>query len=183
MRSIVLTSIMSVLIALAGCEQKSAAPAPGKPADGGTAAGKPSGGGPTAAKKDDHDHKEGEKHAEGDGHDHEKEGDDDHKHIELGSVTIAGFPVRAVLGGEVVAGKEVDVDVHVTGSEGKVTAVRLWIGTEDGKSAVKMKATINKDEAHNHVEAPSPLPAGAKLCIELELTSGKKKVGSLALKK
>lgn len=173
MRSIVLTSVLSVLIALAGCERKPETAAPGKPA----------GGGPAAGKKDDHDQKEGEKHVEGDGHDHAKEGHGDHKEIELGSVTIAGLPVRAVLGGEVVAGKEVDVDVHVTGSEGKVTAVRLWIGTEDGKGAVKMKATINKDEAHNHVEVPSPLPAGAKLCIELELTSGKKEVGSLALKR
>lgn len=173
MRPILLASMLSVLIALAGCERKPESAAPNKPAAGN----------PAAGKKDDHDHKEGEKHSDDDGHDHEKEGHGEHKEIELGSVTIAGLPVRAVLGGEVVAGKEVDVDVHVTGSEGKVTAVRLWIGSEDGKGAMKMKATINKDEAHNHVEVPSPLPAGAKLCIELELSDGKKEVGSLALKK
>ncbi|MFN0135092.1 MAG: hypothetical protein ACKVS9_03145 [Phycisphaerae bacterium] len=163
MRSIILTSTLCVLIGLFGCERKPDSSTPAAPKGGGSAATK-------------------EAHSDDDGHDHDKEAHGDHKEQELGSVTIAGFAVRAVLGGEVVAGKEVDVDVHVTGSEGKVNAVRLWIGTEDGKDAMKMKATINKDEAHNHVEVPSPLPAGAKLCIELELTGGEKKVGSLALK-
>lgn len=173
MRSIVLTSLLSVLIALAGCERKPESPSLDKPA----------GGGLPPSSKENHDHKEGEKHAEGDSHSPAKEGHGDQKDIELGSVTIAELPVRAVLDGEVVAGKQVDVDVHVIGSEGKVTAVRLWIGAEDGKGAVKMKATFNKDEAHNHVEVPSPIPPESKLCIELELTDGKKEVGSLALKK
>lgn len=185
MRSIILTFSLCVLIGLIGCDRKP---------DSSTSTA-PVGGGSAAAKKDDHDRNDGEKHADApktggkeahsddDGHDHEKEGHGDHKEQELGSVTIAGFAVRAVLGGEVVAGTEVDVDVHVTGSEGKVNAVRLWIGTEDGKGAMKMKAAINKEEAHNHVEVPSPLPPSAKLCIELELTGGDKKVGSLALKR
>ncbi len=184
MRSVILTSSLCVLIGLIGCERKPDSSTPATPAGGGSA----------ATKKDDHDHKDGEKHTDApktggkeahsddDGHDHEKEGHGDRKEQELGSVTIAGFAVRAVLGGEIVAGKEAEIDVHVAGGEGKVNAVRLWIGTEDGKGAMKMKAMINKDEAHNHVEVPSPLPAGAKLCIELELTGGEKKVGSLALK-
>lgn len=175
---ILMAGVLSALAVL-GCEKKQEAPKESPKASPPSA--------PAAAKapakpKDDHDHKPGETHAdehkEGDGHDHGH--GEEH---ELGTVEIAGFQVRAVGHGKIVAGAETDVDVFVSGGQGMPSAVRLWIGSVDGKGAMKMKAAINKDEAHNHVAVPSPISADAKLCIELELAGGEKKVGTLPLHK
>lgn len=137
---------------------------------------------------DDHDHNAHDDTAD-DGHNrgaadaHDDGESHNHTEHELGPTTIGGYSVRAVLHGEIVAGKEIHVDVFITDSESKISAVRAWIGAESGKGALKARVTINKSGAHNHVEAPSPLPADAKLCIELELSGGEKIVGSLSPQK
>lgn len=182
MKFMILMAGLVVSLALLGCEKKQEAPKESPKA----ATSSP----PTAAKapakpRGDHDHKPGETHADehgdGDGHDHGKRGHGEEN--ELGSVEIAGFQVKAVCHGKIVAGTETDVDVFVSGGQGMPNAVRLWIGSPDGKGAMKMKAAINKEEAHNHVAVPSPISPDAKLCIELELTGGEKKVGTLPLHK
>lgn len=119
----------------------------------------------------DHDHDHGD-HA---GHDH-----DDHDHMMvadhemrmLGEQTVDGMTVKASRDDvEFAAGGEAPIDVWVDGGDGKgvgVTAVRFWIGTEDGRGSVKAKAAIEGDHWHTHAEIPATLPEDAKLWIEIE---------------
>ena len=152
---------------LAGCEEK-----------------KPAG---TASKSDghDHDHDEGGKHPESKsapGHGGAV--------IALGEQTIGPFVAKATRDeGQIVASKDAPIDVTVTptaGAAAKATAVRFWIGTEDAKGSVKAKAEIeNADEPnrwHVHAEVPNPIPAGAKLWVEIEDDKGEKSLGSFELK-
>ena len=64
------------------------------------------------------------------------------------------------------AGKEVPFDFQVEG--GAVDAVRLWVGAKDAKGSVKALASREGDHWHAHAEAPSPLPPGSRLWIEVE---------------
>lgn len=107
--------------------------------------------------------------------------------IELGTTTIGAFSVRASRDqGEIKAGGDAPIDVWLTGGDiSKVTAVRFWIGTEQGDNFVKAKADIEipsePNHWHTHAEVPSPLPAGSKLWVEIEI-GGQKHVGSFDLK-
>lgn len=170
MRTLILASMLSVAVALAGCERK---PESGKPATGGSSG---------AAKPDDHGHKPGEK----DDHDHGKEADTHGAHgpsIELGSATVNGMKVKAARdAGEIKAGGDAAVDVWVDGGLGNAAAVRFWIGTEDAKGSIKAKAEVEEGKWHTHAEVPSPLPAGSKLWVEIEGKDGNKSVASFELK-
>jgi len=168
------------IASVGGCDKKPDAIAPVKPsgaANTSTPAVKQ-----PAIKADDHAHAPGEKH---DGHDH-SDGDkhDDHgPTVELGSSTIGSFQVKASRDGEIKAGGELPVDLWLTPSAGvKVGAVRAWIGTQDAKGSMKAKMGLEKDNYHNHVEVPNPLPAGAMLWVEIEDEKGVKTTGSFALK-
>ena len=129
-----------------------------------------------AGSGDDHDHDHAD-HDHGDhaGHDH-----DDHDHMMvadhemrmLGEQTVDGMTVKASRDDvEFTAGGEAPIDVWVDGGDGKgvgVTAVRFWIGTEDGRGSVKAKAAIEGDHWHTHAEIAATLPEGAKLWVEIE---------------
>lgn len=80
-------------------------------------------------------------------------------------------------------GAEAHIDVHLPTAADRVAAVRLWVGGENGAGALKTKAVINKVHADNHVEVPAPLPPDARLCVQLELASGEKHVGSVAIRR
>lgn len=189
-RTLALLSVVSfaaVAMPLGGCEKKADSPTPTRPASG---ASKP-------AMADDHAHKDG------DGHDHDHDtskpaagtpadSHDDHDHgdghdhgatTQLGEQTAGGFTIKASRDGGITPGKDAAVDVWVTGGTSKVTAVRFWIGTQDGKGSVKAKADLEKDNWHTHAEIPSPLPADSKLWIEIESAKGDKTVVGFDLKK
>ncbi len=151
-------AISVAAVSLAGCEKKAAPSNPPPPASGATQDGKPVG---TAKTGDDHGHDHG------DGHDHGATTD-------LGEQTAGGLVVWASRDGEVKAGGEASIDAKISGGTAKVIAVRFWIGTEDAKGSVKAKAELEHESWHSHVEAPSPLPAGAKLWIEVEAEGGAK---------
>ncbi|GMU84596.1 MAG: hypothetical protein IPM64_16775 [Phycisphaerales bacterium] len=171
MRTLILASMLSVAVALAGCERK---PESTKPAAGGSSG---------AAKQDDHDHKPGEK----DDHDHGKEADTDGAHgpsIELGEATVNGMKVKAARdAGDIKPGGDAAIDVWVDGGLGNAAAVRFWIGTEDAKGSIKSKAEVEDGKWHTHAEVPDPLPAGSKVWVEIEGKDGKKSVASFELKK
>lgn len=152
--SVVVASVMP----LTGCEKKSE-PAPSRPAAGTT----------SPAKADDHAHNDG------DGHHHGVT-------IQLGEQIAGGFNVKASRDGAVTPGKDAAIDVWVTGGTSKVTAVRFWIGTQDGKGSVKAKAELEKDNWHTHAEVPNPLPQGSKLWVEVEDDKGAKSVVGFELK-
>jgi hypothetical protein len=119
--------------------------------------------------------------ATSDGHAHAP-GTQDHDHapaaetghgptVELGQSQHGGHTVRASRDGELKPGGEAPIDVWITGGE-PVAAVRFWIGTEDGSGALKAKAALERDNWHTHAEVPEPLPAGSKLWVEIESTTG-----------
>ncbi|MGD9688405.1 MAG: hypothetical protein AB7K52_04445 [Phycisphaerales bacterium] len=132
-----------------------------------------SGGAGSAAKHDDHDHKAGDKH---DDHDHDHSDD-----AALGTVTIGAWTVA--VSGEIKAGEEAHLDITLSGATATVSAVRFWVGAQDGKGAMKGKADGAGPEYHAHVEVPNPIPADAKLWIEIEDAQGVKLVGGITLKK
>jgi hypothetical protein len=104
---------------------------------------------------------------------------------DLGSQTVDGWTVRATRS-EVAAGKEVGVDVWVTHESTKLSAVRIWIGSEDAAGSIKALANPeNQSEPahrHAHAEAPAPLAEGSKLWVEWEDEAGGKHVISFDLK-
>jgi hypothetical protein len=163
-------------LSMSACEKKSETPAAG--ATGTT-------------KADDHDHKDGDghDHKAGDKHDH-KDGDDhDHKDghghgpkTELGSQSAGGMTIMAAREGDVTPGGEATFDIGVTGGAGKPAAVRVWVGTEDGKGSIKAKAEAEGDGWHAHAEVPKPLPSGSKLWVEVETAKGEKHVTGFDLK-
>ena len=118
----------------------------------------------------------------GDGHDHDH-GGEGHSHGDehaLGTVEIGGVTLTITQDGDVAGGKEASFDIAVTTGTAP-TAVRAWIGAEDGAGSVKAKAEKESAGFHAHVDAPATLAADAKLWIELELADGTKATGSIAL--
>lgn len=168
MNRLSLIAAMTLIAALAGCDKP-----PSEPSGTGTA--KPSPERPDATPAS------AESKTTGPGHGGEV--------IELGTISIGDLTVRASRDkGELKAGGDVPVDVWLTTTDGKpasATAVRFWIGTEDAKGSLKARGEV-EDPAkpnhwHNHVEAPNPLPDGAKLWVEVEASLGKT-AGSFDLK-
>ncbi|MCA9284198.1 MAG: hypothetical protein KDA22_03215 [Phycisphaerales bacterium] len=144
----------------------------------------PGGTGPVAT-PDAHDH-DGDGHA---GHDHDGDhGDhgDMGSHgamVDLGTATIANFEVHCSRDeGDITAGGEIAVDVHVTGDLAPIAAVRIWYGAADAAGSIKARADIEdpKDPAHwhTHVEVPDPIPAEAAVWVELEIAGVGKRTAS-----
>jgi hypothetical protein len=125
----------------------------------------------SVGKTDEHDHE----HEEGHG--------DEGPMMELGTATAGGWTVTAERSEAALApGREAVVECSFSGGSGKVSAVRCWIGTEDGSGSIKALAEAEDTHFHAHVEAPSPIPAGSKLWVEVEDSSGAKNVASFDLK-
>lgn len=112
------------------------------------------------------------------------------KVVELGTTDTASFKIKAArddeefkAGGE--APSDFWVDPKVVGA--KVATVRFWVGTEDAKGAVKMKGEIEIPEQPNHYHAhapiPDPIPADAKLWVEVTGADGKTESASFDLKR
>ncbi len=151
----------ALALSMSACEKKSETPA--KPAAGTTG----------TTKADGHDHKDGDDHDHGHGHG---------PRTELGSQSAGGMTIMAAREGDVAPGGEATFDIGVTGGAGKPAAVRVWVGTEDGKGSIKAKAEAEGDGWHAHAEVPKPLPAGSKLWIEVETAKGEKHVVGFDLK-
>jgi len=149
-----------VLYGVAGCEK---ATSPGEPKSAST-----------TPKVDDHSQK-GE-HVDGGAR------------TELGSATAGRWTVKATRAeGAITEGSDPGFDLDVTGGSGTVSAVRVWIGTEDASGSVKSLAevedAVNPAHRHAHVEVPKPMPEGSKLWVEVEDESGAKNAASFDLKK
>lgn len=170
---------LALALSMGACEKKAETPA--KPAAG-------TGG---AAKSDGHDHKDADGHDHEAGQKHDHTDGDDHDHAdghghgprtELGSQSAGGMTIVAAREGDVTAGKEATFDITVSGGAGKPAAVRVWVGTQDGKGSVKGKAEAEGDGWHAHAEVPAPMPAGSKLWVEVETARGEKHVVGFDLK-
>ena len=64
---------------------------------------------------------------------------------------------------------------------GDVKAVRMWVGPEDASGVMVVKTEPEFDYNHGHVEVPDPVPADAKLWIEIESPTGEMHKGSTPL--
>lgn len=134
---------------------------------------------------------DGHGHKEGDGHDHGKTAaggaaadHGDHGHGEggaIGTATIGAWTVT--VSGEIKAGAEAHLDIKLSGSTAKASAIRFWVGAQDGKGAMKGKADGAGPEYHAHVDVPNPIPANAKLWIEIDDGKGSRSVGGFAISK
>ncbi len=132
-------------------------------------------------KADDHAH-------DHDDHDHgdEMAGGDHGPMIELGASTLGDWSVRASRDqGDLAPGGEAAIDAWITGGTGTIVAVRFWIGTEDAAGSIKARAEIENpahpNHWHTHVELPDPLPADARVWVEVELEGGAKSAASFPL--
>lgn len=99
----------------------------------------------------------------------------------LGEQAAGAYTVKASRDGDITPGKDVPIDVWVTGA-GKIAAVRFWIGSQDAKGSIKAKAELETDNWHTHAEVPSPLPEGSKLWVEVESDTGEKTQVGFGLK-
>lgn len=70
-------------------------------------------------------------------------------------------------------------NLKITG--GEVAAVREWVGPEDASGVAVVKTEIENDYHHGHVDMPDPIPADARLWIEIETPSGERLKGSTPL--
>lgn len=151
-RSLLLS--LALLLPLAGCDRESSKPASASPTS------------PAA----DHDHGPGDTHTE---------------HLppqSLGSVTAGGFTYDLTHTSPFTPGKEVDIQLKQTAGTGTPKALRLWIGTESARGSVKAKAHNHPEGIDAHVTTPDPLPADARLWIEVETDQGRL-TGSVEIKR
>lgn len=152
------------LLTASGCDSKPApASAPAKPAQSAPASPSASPASPashagTGSKMDDHDH----------------------QMTSLGTTKIGAWDVKVA--GEVKPGKEGHFDIELSGSTDKPAAIRVWIGSQDARGAMKQKADGDGKEFHAHADVPNPIPDGAGFWIEIEDAKGVKTVGGVPLK-
>ena len=104
---------------------------------------------------------------------------EDEKH-KLGRQKIGDYTVSVIMVGEAEAGKAIEFDIKLIDAKTDPKAMRVWIGTEDGAGSVKATATKKTTTYDADAKVPSPLPAGAKVWVEIETDSGTSK-GSYAL--
>lgn len=99
------------------------------------------------------------------------------KMTELPIVTIGPYTVQPMYEDDLAGGH-----FNLTISGGDVAAVREWVGPEDASGVMVVKTEIERDYWHGHVEMPDPIPADARLWIEIETPTGELHKGSTALK-
>ncbi len=111
--------------------------------------------------------------------------EDHHHHATspIGTATVAGKSVAVAGEGKPIPGNAWAVEVTLAKDQPRPKAIRLWIGSADGKGALKSKASRHHDAYEAHVDVPKPLPEGAALWISLEGTDGTLTTGSVALPK
>lgn len=71
------------------------------------------------------------------------------------------------------------VNLYIAG--GEIGAVRIWVGQEDPAGSMVVKSEIENDYWHGHLEMPNPIPADARLWVEIENPAGEASKGSTAL--
>ena len=91
-------------------------------------------------------------------------------------LTIGPYAVQPMFEEEI---KDGHYNIKVEGAPFK--AVRMWVGQEDPGDVMVVKAMLENDYQHGHIEIPDPVPADLKLWIEIEDEEGMTYLGSTAL--
>ena len=97
--------------------------------------------------------------------------------FDLPPVTIGPYTVQPMYEEKLEDGH---FNLRISG--GEVATVREWVGPEDAAGVMVVKTEIERDYWHGHVEMPDPIPADARLWIEIETPSGELLKGSTPLK-
>jgi hypothetical protein len=105
----------------------------------------------------------------------------DEKH-KLGRKAVGDYLVSVIVIGEVEAGGQVNFDIKLVDAKSDPKALRMWIGDADAKGSEKAAGKKGTVTYAGQVNVPQPLPADAKLWVELETDRGTK-VGSFELEK
>jgi hypothetical protein len=100
-----------------------------------------------------------------------------HKHGEnekhkLGRKTIGDYLVSVILIGETDHDSHIDFDIKLIDAKTEPKALRVWIGTEDAAGSKKGVGTKGNTTYTGKIEVPKPMPAGAKLWVEIETDAG-----------
>lgn len=95
---------------------------------------------------------------------------------ELPPLQLGDYAVSAQYEGPLADGH---FNFHVTGPE--FAAIRQWVGPEDAVGVVVNRAEVLSDHIHAGVEMPDPIPADARLWIEIETPAGERLKGSVPL--
>jgi len=95
---------------------------------------------------------------------------------DLAPLKIGDYDVQPMYEEEL---KDGHFNIKIAG--GEVAAVREWVGPEDADGVVVVKTEIENDYHHGHVEMPDPIPADARLWIEIETPDGTRLKGSTPL--
>lgn len=115
-------------------------------------------------------------HADGTVHKDEPAGDSHGEEVALGEVKLGDYTVQVTQAGKVEAGKEAAFELAFPKGKPMPATVRGWIGIESARGSMKGKFDKEGDAGmHGHIETPSPLPAGSKLWLEIEVPSGTSK--------
>jgi hypothetical protein len=100
----------------------------------------------------------------------------DHKHSEekhkLGRQKIGAYTVSVIMIGEPEAAHPVDFDVKLFDNDKDPKAIRVWIGTEDGKGSEKVKLEKKTTTFGGRVKMPDTKPENCKVWVEVETESG-----------
>jgi hypothetical protein len=112
------------------------------------------------------------------------------KPLELGEVKARTMTIRASRPeAPLEPGKAIDVLMWVAfnAADPNPTAVRAWIGSEDGVGATKAVAELAPPTRRHHFKAavavPAPLPPDARLHVEIDDTTGSVQRASFDLKR
>lgn len=91
----------------------------------------------------------------------------------LAPIVLEPFTVKALHIGELAVGH---FNLYIDGGDPAV--VRAWVGDESASDVMVTKAEFEVNHHCAHIEVPSPLPADARLWVELETADGKRMKGS-----
>jgi hypothetical protein len=109
----------------------------------------------------------------------------DHDHGDekpIGPMAIGAWQFTVVQLGDVKPGAEAVFELEFAKDAKVPPLARAWVGAADGKGSMKVRFGKEGDHGlHAHVQVPSPLPADAKLWIEIE-ADGKTEAASTAWK-
>jgi hypothetical protein len=98
----------------------------------------------------------------------------------LGRQKIGDYTVSVIMVGEADAGHTVDFDVKLFDNDKDPKALRIWVGTEDGKGSDKVQLQKKETTFGAKVKVSDPKPAGSKVWVEVETDKGTAK-GSYVL--
>jgi len=98
----------------------------------------------------------------------------------LGRQKIGDYTVSVIMVGDIHDDKEIDFDVKLVDAKAEPKALRIWIGSEDGKGSEKATLTKKKTTFGAKAKVPSPLPETPRVWVEVETDSGTTK-GSYAI--